>query len=159
MTRLLHVTAYLIRFFNNCRCPKSERLTGPLLARELEHSKKILIRLVQAESFPDELRALPKNQQVREKSKLVSLSPFLEDGFIRVGGRIEKADVPFSARHPNVLAPYHEFTGLIVMDSHEKSWHEGVEYVRNRLRQEYWILRCRATVLKLLHCCAYYKRR
>ena len=97
------------------------------------------------------MRALRNNPQVREKSKLVALSPFLdEDGFIRIGGRIKKADVPFSARHPIVLAPDHEFTRLIVMDSHEKFWHESIDHVRNLLRQEYWILRCRATVRMFL---------
>ena len=77
LTKLLHVTAYLIRFFNNCRCPKSERLTGLLLVRELEHSKKTLIRLVQAETFPTEVWAQRNNQQVREKSKLVAFSYLL----------------------------------------------------------------------------------
>ena len=45
------------------------------------------------------------------------------------------------------------------MNMHEKSWHGGVDHVRNVLRQEYWILRCRTTVRKLVYRCAYCKRR
>ena len=44
------------------------------------------------------------------------------------------------------------------MNMHEKSWHEGVDHVRNMLRQEYWILHCRTTVRKCVYHCAYCKR-
>ena len=45
------------------------------------------------------------------------------------------------------------------MNCHERLKHEGVDHVRNELRQQYWNLRCRATVRKILHQCSYYRRR
>ena len=42
---------------------------------------------------------------------------------------------------------------------HEKLRHEGVEHVGNELRRQYWILRCRTAVRKMLHQCSYCKRR
>ena len=45
------------------------------------------------------------------------------------------------------------------MDCHEKLRHEGVGHVRNELRRQYWILRCRTAVRKILHRCSYCRRR
>lgn len=111
-------------------------------------------------SFPQKIATLKRNQQVSPKSRLASLSPFLDgDEIGRVGGRIERADIPFSSRHPNVLSPNNELSRLIVMDCHERLRHEGVEHVRNELRRQYWILRCRTAVTKILHRCSYCRRR
>ena len=160
LIKLLKVTAYLIRFIYNCKHPKSERRIGSLMVEEMEQARKFWICVAQAESFPQEVAVLKLKQHVSSKSKLVSLSPFLDEhGIIRAGGRIERADIPFCSRHPVVLAPDHELTRLIIMNCHEKLKHEGVDHVRNELRQQYWILRCRATVRKILHQCSYCRRR
>ncbi|XP_068739286.1 uncharacterized protein [Montipora capricornis] len=63
------------------------------------------------------------------------------------------ADIPFCSRQPIVPSPDREFTRLIILK------HEGVDHVRNELRQQYWILRCQATVRKILHQCSYCWRR
>ena len=160
LTKFLRVTAYLSRFIYNCRHSKSERRVGTLLVEEIEQARKFWVRSTQVKSFPQEVAALKSKQHVSSKSRLVSLSPFLdEQGIVRAGGRIERADIPFCSRHPIQLSPDHEFTRLIIMDCHERLKHEGVDHVRNERRQQYWILRCRATVRKILHQCSYYPRR
>ena len=160
LTKFLRVTAYLARFIYNCRHSKSERRIGTLLVQEIEQARMFWIRNAQAESFPQEVTALVSKQLVSSKSKLVSLSPFLDEhGIIRAGGRIQRAEIPFCTRHPIVLSPNHEFTRLLVMNCHERLKHEGVDHVRNELRQQYWILRCRSTVWKILHQCSYCRRR
>ncbi len=146
LTKLLKVTAYLIRFIYNCKHPKSERRIGSLLVElEMEQARRFWICVAQAESISQEVAALKSKQHVSNKSKFVSLSPFLDGhGIIRAGGRIEGADIPICS-HPVVLSPDHELTRLIIMNCHEKLKHEGVDHVRNELRQQYWILCCRAT--------------
>ena len=144
LARFLRVTAYLTRFIYNCRHSKSEGRIGTLLVEEIEHAQKFWIRTTQAESFPQEVAALKSKRHVSSKSKLVLLSPFLDEhGIVRAGGRIERADILFCSRHPIELSPDNEFTCLIV----------------NELRQQYWILRCCATVQKILHRCSYCRRR
>ena len=138
LTRLLRVTAYSFRFVYNCRCRRTDRQSGRLLVEELERAQKFWIGNAQVKSFPQEIATLKRNQQVSPKSRLASLSPFLDgDEIVRVGGRIERADIPFSSRHPIVLSPDNELSRLIVMDCHEKLRHEGVEHVRNELRRQY----------------------
>ncbi|XP_044163003.1 uncharacterized protein LOC122947631 [Acropora millepora] len=106
----------------------------------------------------DEVKDTKNQIEHFSPAKYSSLTKFLR-GIVRAGGRIERADIPFCSRHPILLSPDHEFTRLIIMDCHERLKHEGVEHVRNELRQQYWILRCRATVRKILHRCSYYRRR
>jgi len=159
LTKFLRVTAYLTRFMYNCRHLKSDCRIGTLLVEEIEQARKFWIRTSQAESFPQEVTALKLKQHVSSKSKLVSLSTFLDEhGIVRAGGRIERADIPFCSRHPILLSPDLDFTRLIVMNCHEKLKHEGVDHVRNQLRQQYWILCCHATVRKILHQCSYCRR-
>jgi len=96
LTKFLRVTAYVTRFMYNCRHLKSERRIGTLLVEEIKQPRKFWIRTSQAESFPQEVAALKSKQHVSSKSKLVSPSPFLdEDGIVRAGGLIERADIPF----------------------------------------------------------------
>ena len=100
LTKFLRVTAYLTRFIYNCRHSKSERRIGTLLVEEIEQARTFWIRNAQAESFPQEVTALMPKQLVSSKSKLVSLSPFLDEhGIIRAGGRIQRAEIPFCTRH------------------------------------------------------------
>ena len=146
LTRLLRVTAYSFRFVYNCRCRRPDHQTGPLLVEELEHARKFWIGTAKVKSFPQEIATLKRNQQVSPTSRLASLSPFLDgDEIVRVGGRMERADIPFSSRHPIVLSPDNE--------------HEGVQHVRNELRRQYWIPRCRTAVRKILHRSSYCRRR
>ena len=132
----------------------SERKFGSPSVDELERAKKILIRQEQIKAFPSEFKDLTRGRPVYKQSKLVSLTPFLdEDDIIRVGGRIGKAPIPFVTRHPIVLDSSSDLTKLIIIDTHNKLGHAGVDNVRNELRQQFWILRCKATVKKNLHSC------
>ena len=130
----------------NCRHSKSDRPIGTLLVEEIEQARKVWISSTQGESFPQEV-ALKSKQHVSSKSKLASLSNFLDEhGIVGAGGRIERADIPFCSRHPIVLSPYSAITRVLVINCHERLKHEGVENVGNELRQQYWYLRCRITV-------------
>ena len=125
----------------HCRMAKDARSVGPLKVLEIEKAKNVLIQQSQEQSFPAEVAALRKGRSISSKSNLGSLTPFIdEDGIIRAGGRIDKAEIPFIARHPVILASDNELTRLIVMDCHETPGHAGVDYVRNELRQRLWIL-------------------
>ena len=153
-SRALTVMVYVQRFLRNCKVPVSERTFGSPLVEELEKAKKILIRQEQIKTFTSEFRELKRGRPVHKQSKLVYLTPFLdEDDIIRVGGRIGKAAIPFGTRHPIVLDSSGDLTKLIVMDTHNKLGHAGVDNIRNELRQQFWILRCKATVKKNLHRC------
>ncbi len=82
------VTAWIMRFVHNCKekaqglQPKSGRLT----TQELKYADNHLYSVIQAASFPNELRTLEtKSQKLSTSSKIHSLNPIIDDtGIVRV---------------------------------------------------------------------------
>ena len=78
---------------------KDARSVDLLTVLEIEKAKNVLIQQSQEQSFPAEVAALRKGGSISSKSNLGSLTPFIdEDGIIRAGGRLDKAEIPFIAR-------------------------------------------------------------
>ena len=103
---LIRVTAYCKRFARNLRVPESERLRSiPLTTSELRNAESSIVRLVQHEMFPKEVRCLSKNEPVHRGSRLRLFNPMLTpDGIIRVGGRLDKSDLSDETKHPSLMA-------------------------------------------------------
>ena len=78
-----------------------------------------------------------------------------EEGLIRVGGRIENAAIPNTAKHQIILPEKHRLVQQIIKHYHNKS-RNGMEYILSELRQVYWILNARTAIKKIakqgLHC-------
>ena len=73
------------------------------------------------ESFASEYQALLKNDELPNRSRLLTLQPYLDEkGLLRVGGRLHKAPLPEEIKHPIILDPKHEITRLIVAQFHQR---------------------------------------
>ncbi|XP_070579290.1 uncharacterized protein [Ptychodera flava] len=104
------------RFLDNCKLPKEERTKGELLPEEIEEAEIMIIKTMQAESFPEEYSALVGKKELPKKSKLLRLRPRLdEDGLMRCDGRLRYADyLPYDVRYPVILPRRNWVTKLIV---------------------------------------------
>ena len=83
----------------------------------------------------------------------------LDDGVVRVGGRLNMSSMTFSQRHPIILPSDHHVTQLIIEDHHRKVGHCGMASTWTSLRQSFWILRGAVTVRKVLGKCILCQRR
>nr|CAH7758019.1 unnamed protein product [Callosobruchus chinensis] len=111
LIRLKRSFAYLARFINNCRKPKSEHLHGNLTTSEINDAFHTLIRVSQVSSFPSDYQRLKDGNNLSSSSSLLSLSPFMDkDGLLRVGGRLKYANLPYSRKHPILLNSSHHLT-------------------------------------------------
>ncbi|KAK2558598.1 Uncharacterized protein P5673_018777 [Acropora cervicornis] len=73
------------------RCRKRDdkfELTKHLTAEDLKLSAVAIVKLAQREVFSEEIKDLEKRGNVKRSSKLVKLRPILDNGLMRVGGRI-----------------------------------------------------------------------
>ena len=157
--RLLRHVAWLLRAVKIFLCTvrslsdvtKATHLTPP----ELQEAEFALVSLVQMDSFPAEYQSLQRNEDVSEKSKLLSLNPFLDaDGsVIRVGGRLQRAVEVGEAKHQIILPDDHHVTRLITRDLHLRQAHCGPEHLIASLRQRFWPLRCRRMCKKVIYDC------
>ena len=126
---------------------------------ELRNAKTVIIRYVQRESFPEEVACLkrrssndpPSKAIVKKSRKLAALSPFMgDDGLLRVGGRLERAEISFDAKHPTVIPSKHHIVGPLIRHYHEREGHAGTRAVLAAIQQDLWILQGRSRDVRQL---------
>ena len=109
-----------------------------LLPCELELAEEKVLKLSQQKTFPE---LYDEKQSFGKTSKgviLAKFSPFLvENGLIRIRGRIKHANLSFQQRHSILLSTKHSFVSVMLHDLHLGPNHEGVEYVRSVIQQNF----------------------
>lgn len=165
LNKLLRITSYCLRFLlriiarTSVSAKRSYLFTSPsssvrdITVETLEHARLSWIRLIQEEEFSAETRTLQRKLELPKNNALVKLNPKLQEGFLRVGGRLRHSLLPEEAKYPFILPASSRFTELIVEDCHRRTLHGGVQLTLSTLRKRYWILRGRQTVKSVLHRC------
>lgn len=149
ITKLLRVTAYILRIFTKQKSSEIH-LTG----LEIDKAREVCIKLCQKEAFEDEIERIKTNKNLRKDSKLRSLNAFIDEkGIIRVGGRLEKSNLPDFTKHQIILPGNHAFTKLILTDYHIRTLHGGPTMLLSNLRRRYWIVHAKSLVRKVVHQC------
>lgn len=108
---------------------------------EFNQASGVIIRAVQEESFPKELKTLKGadqncsfDERHNERAKkeltktfqLYRLNPFIdEDGVLRVEGRLRYSSLDGSEKHPIVLPKGHHVSVLLIKHYHAKVCHQG----------------------------------
>ncbi|XP_053686349.1 uncharacterized protein LOC128735892 [Sabethes cyaneus] len=140
--KLIRIVAWLQRFRNNChlrRIGENLLLAPTLTVKELESSKTQLIKLVQSESYSEEIKALQTGNLVSSRSSIRTLNPFLDEiNMLRVGGRLQLSDEPYDTKHPILLPGDHPFTKLLVQRYHHQLLHAGPRLMLAVIREHYW---------------------
>lgn len=145
--KLQRVIAICLRF------KKSNNNKGAITISELRKASQIIIKLAQGSSFQAEISSLQKKQPVSNKSKILSLKPFLDEyGILRVGGRLRNSELSFNQRHPIILPKSH-ITSLIIQQEHVNTLHGNIKLVLNNLRFNYWPIDGKNQVRKIVRKC------
>ncbi|CAG9137690.1 unnamed protein product [Plutella xylostella] len=134
---------------------KDRKYTYDLDGSIMERAERLLIRNSQFESFSSEITLLKNSKGIPTCSKLLTLSPYLDEhGVLRAGGRIDAApDVSPETKRPAILDGRNYIARLIVRHYHVAAAHGNQETVVNELRQKYWITRLRPTVKNVVSKC------
>ena len=142
--RLIRVTAYCLRFVHNLKCrikkTADEMYTGTLEVQEVDLAKRYWIEHAQKELSD-------------WKTRCKDLTPFIQDGILRVGGRLRKAPLTYDQKHPILLPASSHISKLIMRDVHCRKGHPGWEKTLCQSRQEVWILRGRNLSRKMVKAC------
>ena len=70
----------------------------------------------------------------------------------------QKQKFEFDQRHPVLLPSSNYFTKLLILYTHDKVCHAGVESTLTELRLKYWIIKGRQTVWKVINPCVTSKK-
>ena len=159
-SKLLRITSYCLRFIENLklRILKKEKILGPLTCEELKNSKMRLCKIAQKERFSVEYNLLKRNVDLPKNNSFVSLSPFVENGLIRVGGRLKNAPINYDAKHQILLPKNHPLTSLIIASEHVKSLHCGPQMLLSLVRGTFWPIHGLKIAKKIVNSCVPCKR-
>ena len=125
-----------------------------LTVEDLQKAETEIIRFSQNQRFQEEISTLEKGTHgLKRSSPIYKLDPMLQDGILRVGGRLNKSAMPAESRHPAIIPKDLHITSLILQDIHEKIGHSGRNYMLSRLRQRFWIPAANSAVRKFLSSC------
>ena len=118
--------AWIVRFCQWIANGRVARFTGRLTLEELSRSAQAIVRSAQKECFAEDVEQVSQNKEVKISSRLRSLRPVLENGVLRVGGRLQRAEVlSWDEKHPMILPKHHHVSQVIVRHYHEFSAHSG----------------------------------
>lgn len=69
-------------------------------------AKRLILRHTQKDLYPEEYAALQRDEQVSRSSALWNLDPYIDDGLLRVGGRLKHASLESDVKNP-IIPPKH----------------------------------------------------
>jgi len=112
-------------------------------------------RIVQALYYEKETKQISENNLVDKTSSLRSLNPFLDaEGILRVGGRLENAQLlNHDQKHPMILPYKSHITELIIRYAHHETLHGGNQLTLSYIRQEFWIPQAKKKVRQIIRQC------
>ena len=162
LQRLVRVIAWLLRFlkwlqhrfFKSRKCVDAD--TGS--ASELHVACECAVKIAQHQTFPDvavaveahgwrdTVKGVKENRCKQQLKSLSKLCPIADNGVLRVGGKLQRGNLPFELKHPAILLKRHPVTKLLVLNTHVQTGHVGIQHVLSILRYRYWIMGGAATI-------------
>lgn len=133
-------------------------VAGSLTVEDLEQAELAIVKYCQQKTFPEELLSLEKGQPVKTSSHLRKLCPQLQDGVLRIGGRLSKSAMPAEAKHPIILAKDLHVSELLLRHIHQQVGHGGRNYMLSKLREKYWITGASSAIRRVLSKCIICRR-
>lgn len=143
--KFLRCVVYMLRFIK--KLPRNNCIT----ASDLDFAELTIVKAVQHTYFYEDIDKL-KNSKLCSHA-LRKLSPFLDQGILRVGGRLANSSLDYSQKHPILLPRNGHIIELIIDAYHVKHFHTGPNLLLSILRQRFWILSARRIVRMRTHRC------
>ncbi|KAL4008191.1 hypothetical protein ACER0C_002043 [Sarotherodon galilaeus] len=135
-------------------CIKGSSLTTADVAK----GETEIVKFCQNQSFAEELASLQKGDKLKRSSHIAKLDPFVQDGVLRVGGRLHESALPADVKHPLILPKGHHVSTLILRHIHQETGHGGRNYTLSRLRERFWIPQADSAIRKILSKCVTCRR-
>ncbi|CAH8613476.1 unnamed protein product [Schistosoma rodhaini] len=130
---------------------------GPLTLNELDNAEGDLLKYLQEQEFAEIRQWIKRHEQsdnIPSKNHVINkLRPIVIDNLIRVGGRLNRSDLPVEQKHPIILPSKHPITELIIRHYHQADGHMGVYYTLAALRKKFWILKGTTAIKRIIHKC------
>ena len=130
-----------------------------LTVKDLADAERSVVIYVQRQAFSPEIATLQLiPPRVLKSSNLCRLDPVLDEGILRVGGRLHKSAMPEESKHPCILPKESHVSTLLLRHIHERSGHSGRNHMLSELRKRYWVIKGNSVARKVLSKCVMCRR-
>ena len=151
-TRVKHSVEQKLQSFKTTLVGKN------LTPQDYDEAEKAIICFVQKQRFASEIASLKGDSNVSKDSPLYKLDPTLEEGIIRVGGRLHTSALPSETKHPVILSKDLHVSQLIIRHIHQQLGHAGRNHMLYRLRQKYLIISANSAARRTITECTVCRR-
>ena len=121
--------------------------------------ERSIIKLIQSKYFSEEMKKTAYKYQIEAKikrsSQIYNLDAYIvENGIIRVGGRLDKSNLNNECKHPVVFPKGSPISKLIIAWCYKKTSHAGRGATLNEIRTSgFWIAFANSTTRKFILYC------
>ncbi|KAK3082438.1 hypothetical protein FSP39_009290 [Pinctada imbricata] len=114
-----------------------------------------IIRITQQHYFDTEMECLRRDKPISRSSSILSLNPTVDgDGILRVGGRLNKSNLPLESKNPILVPGKSHIAELLVRHYHGKAKHQGRFLTEGAIRSAgYWIIGAKRLVSSIVKKC------
>lgn len=146
------VLAYVLRFCHNLKSNSVKVQQNFITHAELNKALLLLVKHEQQKYFSEDISCLLKGKAVN--SNLKGLNPFIDkQGLLRVGGRLQHAELSYAQKHQLILPKESRLTHLIIEYEHIKLLHASQKLILSNLNQRYWIVNGLRLIKHIIHKC------
>ncbi|XP_065089199.1 uncharacterized protein LOC135710528 [Ochlerotatus camptorhynchus] len=151
-SKLQRVLAQVVRFTRLIRMKKEDRKHARYISvQDMRKALDYIVRILQRTGLNEEIQCVQRKELPK---RLANLQPFLdEEGFLRVGGRLQNSKLPYDAKHQLLLPRNHRVTEMLIRQYHEERLHEGPSGLLAAIRQKYWLVNARSAIRKVTRSC------
>ncbi|XP_054763530.2 uncharacterized protein LOC129270153 [Lytechinus pictus] len=143
---------------------KDNSLKARITLKEMEVAESMILKFVQKDNFAQEIRCLERKESavgenrrgssgIRKTSRIYKLDPVINEGLLRVGGRLHRSSMPDSAKHQVIIPKNEHVSNLILENLHNMSGHMGRNYILSSLHRKYWMPSADAAIRKMISRC------
>ena len=103
-----------------------------MTCKDIVDAEVALIQHVHIEKFQEEMKILACDRSAKglpKNSTISNLDPELSHGLLKVGERLQNAQIPSSAKHQYILPRKHHVTTLLMQDVHRRVGHQGQNHM------------------------------
>lgn len=151
--KVVNITAYIQRVARIAR--KETRYDSRYLYRvERKKAAEVWIKFTQGKWFKKEIQCIKSGEPLPGKSKIAPLRPILdENGILRVGGTIDKANLKYEKRHQYIIPSNSRLSYLLLKYAHGMRLHGGIQQMIHFLRKQFWIPKIRQEARAYIDTC------
>ena len=150
--KLQRVLAFVLRFCRNCtEKMKAKRVLQQYpTVMEMRSAMTTIIRVLQHHTLADEIVRVSAGKPCK---RIANLCPILDDGLLRVGGRLRHSSLTNESKHQWILPSRNPIVESYITAVHRENLHVGPSALMAIVRRQFWVLNPRSTFRKVTRRC------